>query len=315
MAGTYALHGDASVRRVLRQSLELQSGRPFLAPDGSPRRFDTPLSILDTAGHPGASAPARYVDIGDLHEVSPERRPSLLIPFDIDVMLIAGATYFADGLTVARRAKISKVAGAVLSGTRTPDSADEAEVLRGERAFMAYANMSGWSVRDARIPAVNALRSRELVELSLAAWQSPHGSVRREATRHAFACATCGAPVVGGVVPVEVGSVANLWNAGERPAWDESLAPLGHYFLGDGVSRIGGFTVAVGTLYFHPADWLGTDENGRGATETCCGFRPIEANGFNLSCANGHLLGNVWTDCCAPQGLHVPQQNLTLREE
>jgi len=197
------------------------------------------------------------------------------------------------------------------TGTRTPREADDEASAKAEQAFSAYAPFTSVTVRA-------LLRDEAGIEARLEAALAdagPGASPSEPAREHlvTLACATCGAPVTSPVQVEPWEPWGPRWEAALHDS-DESIAPPGHAIRGDGVTRARGhWVLQQGVVFVHEADLLVAEDNGKGIRITCCGARPDPSNGPNLDCPAGHPIGELWTDCCAPQGGHLDAARVVVR--
>ncbi len=304
---SFALVGDPFVVRAVRDGISFRTGQSFV----SVKQVVGGHAFTVLQADDGART---YFGIDTDFVVAPfEARVKLLVSLGVDAVLIASthAEGFATCVSLARALGTVRVAGATRTGTRVPTSADEEGILEMEHTFGVYAALGGFSAGApfVRVAIEEPREAAQSVDRALdeACTQdlphAPHGA-------RSFACKTCGARVTGEVTVIDSVELARLESLHRAPIGDESLVPLAHVLRGDGtLHRSGHWRFAADTFYFHRADWLDPDAHGSGLFG-CCGVRPDPTKGFNLTCPNGHLLGALYSDCCSPQGVHVPEQNL-----
>jgi len=302
----FALLGDPYALHAVRGGLSERSGESFVRVRQTAGGHTFSVLLFED----GARS---YVDVAtDWEDAPSEARAQLLTMLEVDAALIAGVgDSFATSLSIVRELGTIRVAGATRKGTRSPALADQEAILAAGGAFAIYTSLAGFPEgapfvdldlewpREAALSAERALEEACTMHLPR---PRPHA--------RSYGCAMCGARVSRTVTPLDAANASTLR---QGPVGDESLAPFAHVLRGDGTTHQDGYwTFSAGRLYFHLADWLDPDEHGSGLFG-CCGFRPDPALGFNLACPNGHGLGELFSDCCSPQGVHVPKENLVER--
>jgi hypothetical protein len=308
---TLALIGDPYVRSALREGLAARLGRGF-----EPRRC-TELAGSCTVGVLQAGD-TLFIDASyEWDEAPSTARVAALTGLGVEAAIVAFAPSsrrLSHDLVLVRRAGIRRVAGLIRAGTVAPAADDDKALEQAQRAFRQYLSFAGWPPAHASTARVTIENPATTTEAALAALAGARLiEPLRAPGRLCFACARCGTQLCGAVSDIAPDELDRDWAS--CPHEDEALVPPGRYLRGDGSKQQGGwFETSTGMLYFHEADWLDPIDNGNGLLVTCCGARPDPTKGFNLSCPNGHLLGEIWTDCCSPQGVHVPAENLVPQD-
>jgi hypothetical protein len=293
-----AFIGDHYVRKQLRESV------------------GTPFSPVHHAAESGACVIATavvgetvFADLDDDWADAPAAaRTSSLVALGVDLLVVgySAGHGVARALTEARRAGVADVVGVLRTGTHSPAEADALASATAERDFAEYA---AWILPA---PPRTLLRTDDspwrLLTAFLAA-QQPSARLAPDPSRHVLACATCGAPVTSPVAIVSWSDIGQRWATKDG---DESLVPPGCAVLGHG-EKPRSWTFREGFYYVHEADLVRAEDNGRGIQITCCGARPDPSNGPNLACPAGHPIGELWTDCCSPQGGHLDAARVLVR--
>jgi hypothetical protein len=212
----------------------------------------------------------------------------------------------ADGLGLAFRSGISSVVGLIRCGTRTPPSEDSIAIENARLNFERCLPYWGFAL-DASVVEIECAGASSSVSRLMTAVSAGKFGILPPIAGSSFCCAQCGVPVTWSVSKLAE-PLLQEWIA-SLPLPDESLVPPRHYWHGNGTEVLW-MKTRDDYLYFHESDWIDPEDNGSGMSFTCCGARPDPSNGFNLSCPNGHRLGELWTDCCCFQGIHVPISNL-----
>lgn len=289
-----ALVGDTYVRRRLREGL----GAPF-----EQRRHGMDQRRCEVGV--ARVGDRTFIDFGDAwSEARAEVRTAALVELSVDLLVVgyaADAHAVARDLTEARRAGVCDAVGVLRTGTHASAKDDAEATVRGEQAFASLARWVGVASRA-------LVRADGAESGALAAFvngnQPSRPPAEQPSSRQVLLCDTCGVPVTSAV---QIGTWADVgvrWE-GEAGGRDESLAPPGHAIRGDGSSMAGYWALREGCIYVHEVDLLLAEDNGKGIAITCCGARPDPESGPNLDCPNGHPVGDLFTDCCAPQGGHI----------
>lgn len=296
-----ALIGDDYVRKVLRDAL----AAPFSAVhySGADGRCEV---LTATVGD------RVYVDLESWSDAPAAARTSAIVALGVELFVIGYSSSLhnvASDLTVARRAGVNDVVAILRTGSVAPPDEDERASARAEREFPTYASWVG-------LASPRALRRLDdgvvgWLDALLDAGTPARPFVPADAG-HVVFCAICGAAITSAVAIETWADVGARWQE-SRPDGDESLVPPAHAIRGDGVSSAFGFPLREGALFVHQVDLLHADDNGRGIQITCCGARPDPSHGANLDCPAGHPVGELWTDCCAPQGGHLDLSLVVVR--
>lgn len=296
-----AIVGDPYVRQRIREShrLGFRETRQ-LVPQG------------ECACQIAPFATGTLIDLGDDFDDAPAAvRTAALVSLGVDLVVLgytAPMSGVARYLTEAHRAGVCDVIGVQRTGTHASVDDDNRASLLAEQAFVAYARWVGF------VRVRSLLRAKGSISSMLETFVGDNERstpVPPTGERHILVCAECNVAITSAVQIEPWEALGDAWFE-QRTSSDESVVPPGHAVVGDGVAGPAYFTLKRGVIYVNEADLIWREENGRGVAVTCCGARPDPTQGPNLECARGHPIGELWTDCCSPQGAHLDLSRLVI---
>lgn len=318
--GNIAVIGNAWLRAALRRALAGQLPARFVRDVEGTQRAAEHVSISHATLRGG---PRTFFEFESENWEGPSSaRVEFLRANDVQDAVIAffgSAGPRREELTAMRRAGVRRIIGVVAEEAGAP-AGDSRNAPTAEQSFFTIAKWlsypteqatvvrlaSGWPSKEAHALDEFARNALDFVDTEL----GRHAVELKAPTGVRFACATCGIVLTEAVEEISFERAESEWN-GKGGHRDESLSPPLHFFRYTGKETEATYWLRNNLLYFNSVDWLNTTDNGQGMKTTCCGARP-EGNALNLSCPNGHELGTVWLDCCAPQGVHVIESRVSV---
>lgn len=311
--GNIAVIGNAWLRAALRKALGAEFSTRF-APNADATKHAGEAVLVSNSTFRGEQRTIFEFESENWEGPSTKRADFLRANDVRDAVIV----FFSSGgpkraeLTSMRRGGVQRIIGVAAAEA----DAAESDAAAGPTAEQSFSTIADWLAYPSAQAPVARFASGwpskvpdAMDDFARDTWRFVEREIGRSAeelkplvgTR--FACAACDAVLTEPVMEVSFERAESEWSS-RVGSEDESLAPPMHYFRYAGEETEATFWLRNNLLYFNSVDWFGAADNGQGMKVTCCDARP-EGDALNLSCPNGHELGTLWLDCCAPQGVHV----------